>query len=328
MSFLRRLIQPVEPPTPWPQPGPIIGWPPMGATFTAHVADRLFSGHPFDQSVRPIVGSQYQEALAVLGGGATPSGPRNPNQMSFLVPEPDNPKDPTAVRVCLMEPYSGRWAVIGHLSRKDARAYRPAIDRLAAKGQLLGGPARLWGGYDRGPVGRAPLGVSLGLPSPAALVLRLDAADGIAPAAAAPAGGRPYATVACPYCSSALNPPPQRNKRCPSCGQTIHVVTDPAEGIRLLLTEADAKIAGELIEADRVKALNEAHARDARQELREYVAEGSTAVEVRVELFDGEPCAACRALGGRRFPIREAPKIPPAGCSCPGGCECEYDPTD
>ena len=322
MSFLRRLIQPVEPPAPWPQPGPIVGWPPMGATFAAQVADRIFSSHPSDQSVRPVVGTQYQGALDVLGGGATSSGPRNPNQTSFLVPEPDNPKDPTAVRVCLMEPNSGRWAVIGYLTRKDVRAYRQAIDRLAARGQLLGGPARLWGGYDRGPGGRAPLGVSLELPNPAALALRLDAADGIVPAVAAPASGRPYATVTCPYCSVALNPLPQRNKQCPSCGQTIHVVTDPAEGIRLLLTEADAKIAEGLIEADPGEGSQQRARPRGSEGAAQIIAEGSTAVEVQVELFDGEPAPPVHSPG-RNFPIRESPEFSARRMLVPGGCEYE-----
>lgn len=165
--------------------------------------------------------------------------------------------------------------------------------------------------------------------SPAALALILDAADGIAPAASAPAGERPYATVTCPYCSSNLDPLPKASKKkCPSCSQTIHIVIDPVDGIRLLLTEADAKIAKALIEADRIKATNASMAVDARDELRGYVADGWAAVEVQVELYDGEPCAACRALAGIKFPIREAPKIPPAGCACPGGCDCSYDPTD
>jgi hypothetical protein len=75
----------------------------MGGRFVADFTGRLLTGY-FSMATLGVAGeSHYQEALDVLGGGRTPGGPRNPDQTWFAVPEPDNPKDPAAVRVFLMD---------------------------------------------------------------------------------------------------------------------------------------------------------------------------------------------------------------------------------
>ncbi len=314
MSFLHRLVQPF---VPWPPPGPINTWPPIGGTFRPELAGRLFSV-PGGDPVYAVGEKQYQEARRQLSGG-TPRDHDYAEHSAFFVPEPDNPKDANAIRVCMVR--RGQGAVVGCLSREDARAYRPAIDRLAARRQLLSCLA-LFTNH------RGQFGLSLHLASPAALALALDVAEGHGPDGAALVGDRIYASTRCPYCSAPLDPLPDRTKRCPSCGKTIHVVTDPLDGSRLLLTTVDADIAKALIEADRVKQLNQDAARDSKVELREAIELGWTAVEVQAESSGGALCAACEALAGRKYPIRMAPKIPPAGCVCPGGCDCSYDPTD
>ena len=52
---------------------------------------------------------------------------------------------------------------------------------------------------------------------------------------------RQIAAVACPYCGVILDPPPQRNRKCPACKESIIVRTRRADGAKVLLTEADGK---------------------------------------------------------------------------------------
>ena len=178
MSFLRRLFRPGVTPASWPPRGPITAWPPTGASFVAQVSGRLFDGHGA-WVVHPVGATRYQQALEEWAASGMIDGARNEPQTALLLPEPDSPKDPMAVRVCLVDPDSGRWAVVAYLSSQDGRAYRPAIDRLAAHGDLLSCPALMTGGWDQGAGGRAAYGLFLRLPSPAALAMILDAAEGV-----------------------------------------------------------------------------------------------------------------------------------------------------
>jgi len=45
----------------------------------------------------------------------------------------------------------------------------------------------------------------------------------------------------CPYCNVELNPVPQRRKKCPACGNVIHIKTRPSDRKRILTTEDGAK---------------------------------------------------------------------------------------
>ncbi len=70
----------------------------------------------------------------------------------------------------------------------------------------------------------------------------------------------PEQVAACPYCGVILDPPPQRNRKCPSCGEKIIVRTRRSDGAKLCLTEDDAKVfdAERKAEAFRNKAIRAA----------------------------------------------------------------------
>jgi hypothetical protein len=117
--------------------------------------------------------SHYLDTLESFGGGLTDDGVRNPDQTAILLPEPDNAYDPGAVRVMLLSP-GGQAATVAYLSRSDAGLYRPAIDRLAELGRVVGCLAVLRGGRDRGSSDRGAIGVWLLLDTPAALMHDVD----------------------------------------------------------------------------------------------------------------------------------------------------------
>jgi hypothetical protein len=48
--------------------------------------------------------------------------------------------------------------------------------------------------------------------------------------------------AACPHCGVILDPPPPRNRKCPSCRDKIIVRTRRSDSAKLYLTEADAKV--------------------------------------------------------------------------------------
>ena len=50
----------------------------------------------------------------------------------------------------------------------------------------------------------------------------------------------PFAEALCPYCRVELRKRPQRKTKCPGCGNSIMVRTEPATGERVGLTEAEA----------------------------------------------------------------------------------------
>lgn len=124
-----------------------------------------------------IVGeSFYQDALEALGGGRTERGVERHSHQASLMPEPENPKDSAAIAVLI----EGR--LVGYLSRENARAYRPVLDLVEAKGLGVGCHASLIGGWDRGSGDRGSIGVVLHLGSPAQLIAELRA-GGVLPEA-------------------------------------------------------------------------------------------------------------------------------------------------
>ena len=46
--------------------------------------------------------------------------------------------------------------------------------------------------------------------------------------------------VCCPYCGVVLDPPPRTTKKCPVCGEKVHLKTVAGTGERRLMTEAEA----------------------------------------------------------------------------------------
>ena len=120
------------------------------------------------RSTVPVAGESFcQPALEALGGGRTTRGVERTEHQAGLFPESGNPKDPAAVEVQI----DGRR--VGYLSRADARAYRPIIDRVATKGFAVGCHASLTGGWDRGAFDCGAIGVVLHLGSPGQLMTEL-----------------------------------------------------------------------------------------------------------------------------------------------------------
>ncbi|HET8628479.1 MAG TPA: HIRAN domain-containing protein [Thermomicrobiales bacterium] len=76
---------------------------------------------------------------------------------AILACEPDNPHDPAAVAV-----YVAGGRRVGHLSREDARAYQPLLQRLAAEGQIAACEALVIGGREEAPT----FGMRIWLPEP------------------------------------------------------------------------------------------------------------------------------------------------------------------
>ncbi|MFJ3379383.1 HIRAN domain-containing protein [Curtobacterium sp. NPDC090217] len=83
--------------------------------------------------------AQYEDAIRPLLGRLTKDQDRELHTEATLIPEPDNPYDANAVSVRI----SG--AVVGYLTRDDARVFAPVLHRLAASGVTAVVPARVWG---------------------------------------------------------------------------------------------------------------------------------------------------------------------------------------
>ncbi len=189
--------------------------------------------------------SHYQGTLERLAGGRTIDGGRYCDHIALMLPEPSNPYDHNAVRVMLAPHFDGATAgLVGYLSREDAVAYRPVIDRLASMARLMACRASLKGGWDRGGGDRGSFGVTLHLDRPLVLTADMDRDYGPNPAwpAASPAQVEAvnYDRTTCPSCDQELSRPlPKAKKACPSCGQGVYVRT--SRGVKHLLTEAGAK---------------------------------------------------------------------------------------
>jgi hypothetical protein len=162
MGFLRRLLGGRHPAS-WPPPGPIRSWPPDPLNTQLNAPGYLFQ--PVRGARVDAVGEgAHQGTLERMAGGRTIDGPMNRDHTALLLPEPTNFYDVNAVRVVLIPSTPGvPAATVGHLSREDALAYRPVIDRVAAAGKLTVCKASMTGGWDRGPDDRGSIGVILHL---------------------------------------------------------------------------------------------------------------------------------------------------------------------
>jgi hypothetical protein len=173
MAFLRGLFGGKSRPQ-WPPPGPIHDWPVGDLHVTLAVDAIMFD--PVRKMVDVVGEGSHQGSLERLAGGRTIDGGRNRDHVAMLLPEPTNPYDPAAVRVVVITD-GGVGATIGYLSREDAVAYRPVIDRVAADGKVVACRASLSGGWDRGPDDRGSFGVRLALDTPEGLTKDLDAPE-------------------------------------------------------------------------------------------------------------------------------------------------------
>lgn len=163
MGFFRRKPAPA-----WPPPGPITSWPPEPLNLTTQVTAVLLD--PPRRPVEVVGEGSYQGTLERIAEGRTEDGPRVRDHTALLMPEPTNPYDPNAVRVVI-----GSGGTVGYLSRENAVAYRPLIDRLAAAGKFVACRACLSGGWDRGPDDRGSFGVRLFIDTPDGATKELEA---------------------------------------------------------------------------------------------------------------------------------------------------------
>lgn len=213
MGFLKRLLgsaqavqtQPARPahslPV-WPPRGPITSWP-VGESVDLRAPASLFE--PTNRATVEVMGeSHYQGTLERLAGGRTIDGGRYRDHIALMLPEPSNPYDHNAVRVLLAPHFDGATAgLVGYLSREDAVAYRPVIDRLASMARLMACRASLKGGWDRGGGDRGSFGVTLHLDRPLVLMADMDRDYGpnpcMTPAFAMTVAGRPlsFAVAIC-----------------------------------------------------------------------------------------------------------------------------------
>ena len=176
MGFLRRLLKGGESGDEGPPVfDPRLGWP---------ADDRQLLDVKVNAVVFPAAGSvdvvgegEHQERLALAAGSGAGSGGRRPAYHAFLLPQPARPDGDDAVRVVLTFDRGHQMGLVGYLSREDAIAYRPVIDRLAAVGRVAAARAELIGGPG-GPDGEAgdpgSFGIRLSLGSPAACMAAVD----------------------------------------------------------------------------------------------------------------------------------------------------------
>lgn len=198
----------------------------------------------FDRSGRyvDVVGeSHYQGGLDRIAGGRTSRGASVTDHLALLLPEPMNPQDANAIRVYLQPSQGGGAAIIGYMSREDAVAYRPVIDRVAEGGRVMLCHASLKGGWDDG----ISFGVMLWIGPPWTLMAELDRDMGADPRwppqfTAFGDDGRPYSRTDCPSCGAALDPLPKSKKKCPSCGEPIWVRSGP-DDVRYLLADSELR---------------------------------------------------------------------------------------
>jgi hypothetical protein len=171
MKFLGRLLG--QSPKMWPQLGPITAWPSRG--FQGQVSIVLLDSDK-RRTVAVVGESAYQGTLDRIGGGRTINGCRETDHTAVLVPEPTNRYDGNAVRVVVI-PWgaSNGSGLVGYLSREDAVAYRPLIDRLADVGRLVACAASLIGGWDRGGDDRGHIGVLLHIDTPEGALTEVEA---------------------------------------------------------------------------------------------------------------------------------------------------------
>jgi hypothetical protein len=97
---------------------------------------------PGNESLEVVGESFYQDNLRRLTGNRPPEEyVRGQEIQAVLVAEHNNPHDPNSVAVWIKDPQAG-YLQVGHLSREDARRYRPG---LLAQQQERGRPIALAG---------------------------------------------------------------------------------------------------------------------------------------------------------------------------------------
>lgn len=105
-----------------------------------------------------VVGvSRRQDALAAIVEEHGRSG-RTATVEAVLVLEDSNPHDPNAVRVEI------DGALVGYLSRDNARRYRADLAAAGTPGASVSSQARIVGGFETASGERAHFGVRLDLP--------------------------------------------------------------------------------------------------------------------------------------------------------------------
>ena len=108
----------------------------------------------------PVVGeSHYQHALLSICGSKSIDGHHH-GCIAALIREPHNQYDRHAVAVQIDA------QKVGHLSRDDARAYGPVLERLASEGRVGACDAEIRGGWNRGGGDEGHFGVVLFLAPP------------------------------------------------------------------------------------------------------------------------------------------------------------------
>jgi len=179
MGFLRRLVggSGRQASTPdgqeWPPPGPITTWP-VGESFSSKFPAVVFL--PKEGAIVEVSKVlECQDTLTLIVGGRPLDGPRRPDHVAMLLPEPSGPYGPDAVRVVVIPMRSGQpWGKVGYLSRDDAVRYRPVIDRVASIEKVTACHVSLKVELDHGFDDRPYIGVTLHLDAPADLMLKLD----------------------------------------------------------------------------------------------------------------------------------------------------------
>ena len=169
MTFLKKLFRGAPS---WPPDGPITTWP--RDSFDGRLRAIRFDVH--GRSTVDVVGeSAFQGSLEIIAGGRTVDGARNRDHVAVLLPEPFNRYDPDAVRVAIVpSETSDTWGYVGYLSREDAVAYRPVIERLAKVGKIAACYASITGGWDRGNGDRGSFGVRLHVGTPDEMMAELE----------------------------------------------------------------------------------------------------------------------------------------------------------
>ena len=136
-----------------------------------------------------------------------------------------------------------------------------------------------------------------------------------------------YDRTTCPLCGAKFDPLPRAKKRCPACGGTVWVRSGP-DGRRYILGEADLEVHDARWAAwqdERDRAASRELAATTKVYVERTLADLADA-GLQAEYFGAyDACPACRALAGRIFDPRVAPRIPVAACSN-DICRCDYLP--
>ena len=122
-----------------------------------------------DDHVIDVVGESFRQGeLGALAGARGQNGVERAEHVAGLMLEPSNPVDRNAIEVQI------NGMRVGYLSRADAAAYHPVLERLERNRLMMGAPAILTGGWDRGGGDTGSIGVRLLVGTPAELWQEMD----------------------------------------------------------------------------------------------------------------------------------------------------------